>query len=195
MKILKPMLVFILLSSWSLAHSPRMVIEGVHLSVNTAYKIPDAEISWALYAKLPSKSIEWYSFELKTGQTLYVSMTVPQIAGLEDFAPSFAIIGQGLIASKLEPMPSGMKAVPVPSNMGALVVPPSTPRLEVHGGHGYWIRQNASIKAPLAGKYFVAVFHGASKAGKYVLAPGQNEVFVNEGRASSAEINAYFAKP
>ncbi len=172
-----------------------MVSEGVHLSVDTAYKVPDASISWALYAKLPSKSVEWYSFELKAGQTLYVSMTVPQISGLEDFAPSFAIIGQGLNASKLEPMPSGMEAVPVPSNMGALVVPPSAAKLEVHGGHGYWIRQSTSIKAPFAGKYFVAVFHGASKAGKYVLAPGQKEVFVNEGRALSTEINAFFAKP
>jgi hypothetical protein len=172
-----------------------MVSEGVHLSVNNAYKIPDASISWALYAKLPSKSIEWYSFELKAGQTLYVSMTVPQIAGLENFAPSFAIIGQGVNASKLDPMPSGMESVPVPPNMGALVVPPTAAKLEVHGGHGYWIRQNTTIKAPFDGKYFVAVFHTASKAGKYVLAPGQREVFVNEGRASSAEISAYFAKP
>jgi hypothetical protein len=195
MNILKPMLVLMLLSSWSLAHSPRMVIEGVHLSIDTAYNIPDASISWALYAKLPSKGTEWYSFELKAKQTLYVSMTVPQIEGLEDFAPSFAIVGQGLSASKLEPMPSGMKALPVPPNMGAVLVPPTAPRLEVHGGHGYWIRQSATIKAPFAGTYFVAVFQGASKAGKYVLAPGQKVVFVNEGRASSAEINAYFAKP
>ena len=172
-----------------------MVSEGVHLSIDTAYKIPDANISWALYAKLPNKGIEWYCFELKAGQSLYISMTVPQISGLEDFAPSFAIIGRGLSASKLEPMPSGMEAVLVPSNMRALVVPPIAARLEVHGGHGYWIRQNTIIKAPLDGKYFVAVFHGTSKAGKYVLAPGQKEVFVNEGRASSAEINAYFAKP
>ncbi len=172
-----------------------MVSEGVHLSTNTAYKIPDANTSWALYAKLPSKGTEWYGFELKAGQTLYVSMTVPQISGLENFAPSFAIIGQGLNPSKLEPMPSGMKALPVPPNMGALVVPPTTARLEVHGGHGYWVRQSATIKAPLDGTYFVAVFHSASKAGKYVLAPGQKEVFINEGRASSAEINTYFAKP
>ncbi len=195
MKILKPMLAFVLLSSWSLAHSPRMVSEGVHLSIEKAYKIPDASISWAPYAKLPSKGTEWYSFELKAGQILYVSMTVPQIAGLEDFAPSFAIVAKGLSASKLEPMPSGMEALPVPSNMGALLVPPAAARLEVHGGHGYWIRQNATIKAPLAGTYFVAVFDHASKAGKYVLAPGQREVFINQGRASSAEINAYFAKP
>jgi hypothetical protein len=186
MKILKPTLVFILLSSWSLAHSPRMVAESVHLSMNTAYKIPDADISWALYAKLPSKSIEWYSFDLKAGQNVYVSMTVPQITGLENFAPSFAIVGQGLNASKLEF---------VPSSMGALVVPPIAAKLEVHGGHGYWIRQNANVKAPFSGKYFVAVFHAASEAGKYVLAPGQREVFINEGRASSAEITAYFAKP
>lgn len=195
MNILKPLLVLILLSSWSLAHSPRMVIEGIHMSLDNAYDVPDASISWALYAKLPSKSVEWYSFELKAKQTLYVSMTVPQIAGLEDFAPSFAIIGRGLSASKLEPMPSGMEATLVPPNMGAVLVPPVAPKLEVHGGHGYWIRQDATISAPFAGKYFVAVFHTAAKAGKYVLAPGRREVFVNEGRASSAEIKAYFAKP
>jgi hypothetical protein len=185
MNILKPTLAFLLLSSWSLAHSPRMVIDGVHLSVDTAYKVPDADISWALYAKLPSKSTEWYSFELKAGQSLYVSMTVPQIAGLENFAPSFAIVAKGLSPSKLEF---------VPSNMGAVVVPPSAARLEVHGGHGYWVRQSATIKAPSSGRYLVAVFHEAAKAGKYVLAPGRAEVFVNEGRASNSEINAYFAK-
>jgi hypothetical protein len=186
MKIFKPVLVIILLSSWSLAHSPRMVSEGVHLSIDNAYNIPDTNISWALYAKLPSKSVEWYRFELKAKQSLYVSMTVPKIAGLEEFAPSFAIVGQGLSASKLEF---------VPKELGAVVVPPSPARLEVHGGHGYWVRQSIILKVPSSGTYFVAVFHSAAKAGKYVLAPGRAEVFVNQGRASSAEINAYFAKP
>jgi hypothetical protein len=172
MMILKPALAFLLLSSWSLAHSPRMVSEGAHLSINNAYKVPDSSISWALYAKLPNAQIDWYSFELKKSQELYVSMTVPQISSLENFAPSFAIIGKGLNASKLEFIPSGM---------GAVVVAASPARLEVHGGHGYWVRQNTTIKAPVAGKY--------------VLAPGRNEVFVNQGQASSAEINAYFAKP
>jgi hypothetical protein len=186
MKLLKLTLAFLLFSSLSLAHSPRMVSEGIHLSARTAYQIPDANISWALYAKLPAKRIEWYSFQLKAGQDLYVSMTVPQISGLEDFAPSFAIIGKGLSPSKLEFVPEGM---------GAVVVPPSAARLEVHGGHGYWVRQNTTIKAASSGEYFVAVFHEAAKAGKYVLAPGRAEVFVNQGRASSTEINAYFAKP
>jgi hypothetical protein len=195
MKIFKPMLAFILLSSWSLAHSPRMVPQGVHLTADMAYQVPDAHISWALHAKLPASSVEWYSFELKAGQALYVSMTVPQIEGLQDFAPSFAIVGKGLNASKLEPTPSGMKAVPIPSGMGALVVPPSPARLEVHGGHGYWVRQSTTLKAASSGTYFVAVFHAAAKAGKYVLAPGRAEVFVNQGRASSGEIEAYFAKP
>jgi hypothetical protein len=186
MKFLKITLVFLLLSSLSLAHSPRMVSEGVHLSAGNAYQIPDANISWALYAKLPANNVEWYNFELKAGQALYVSMTVPQISGLENFAPSFAIIGKGLSASKLEFVPQGM---------GAVVVPPSVATLEVHAGHGYWVRQSITIKAPSSGTYFVAVFHEAAKAGKYVLAPGRAEVFVNQGRASSNEINAYFAKP
>jgi hypothetical protein len=186
MKALKFLLAFMLLSSLSLAHSPRMVLEGIYLSARTAYQIPDANISWALYAKLPARSVEWYSFELKAGQALYVSMTIPQISGLEDFAPSFAIVGKGLNPSKLEFVPKGM---------GAVLVPPSAAKLEVHAGHGYWVRQNTTIKAPSSGTYFVAVFHDAAKGGKYVLAPGRAEVFVNQGRASSGEIEAFFAKP
>jgi hypothetical protein len=186
MNLSKPMLAFFLLSSLSLAHSPRMVSEGTHLSIDSAYEVPDADISWALYAKLPAKGVEWYSFQLKAGHALYVSMTVPQIEGLEDFAPSFAIVGKGLSASKLGFVPKGL---------GASVINPTPARLEIHAGHGYWVLQNASINAPSAGKYFVAVFHESGKAGKYVLAPGQREVFVNEGRASSREIEAYFAKP
>ncbi len=186
MKIFKSMLVVLCLSSLSLAHSPRMVSQGIHLSALTAYQVPDANISWALYAKLPAKSVEWYGFELKAGQALYISITVPQIEGLEDFAPSFAIVGKGLNPSKLEFVPKGM---------GAVVVPPVAPTLEVHAGHGYWVRQSTTIKAPSSGTYFVAVFHEASKAGKYVLAPGRAEVFVNQGRASSGEIQTYFAKP
>ena len=176
----------IVLSSLSLAHSPRMVIEGAHLSFANAYAIPDASISWALYAKLPAKSIEWYRADLKAGQVFYVSMTVPQIRGLEDFAPSFAIVGKGLAASKLEFVPEGM---------GAIVVPPSPATLEVHAGHGYWVRQNTTIKIPFTGTYFVAVFHATGRAGKYVLAPGRTEVFVNQGRASNSEIDTYFGKP
>ncbi len=186
MKTLQLLLAMMAISSFCLAHSPRMVPEGVHLSLGSAYRVPNANISWALYAKLPAKSIEWYSFELKAGQALYISMTVPQINGLEDFAPSFAIVGKGLAVSTLKFVPEGM---------GAVVVPPSAARLEVHAGNGYWVRQNSTIKAPSAGRYFVAVFDAAAKAGKYVLAPGRDEVFVNEGRASSFEINAYFAKP
>jgi hypothetical protein len=185
MKTFKLMLAIMALSSFSLAHSPRIVPERVHLSFGSAYQVPNASISWALYAKLPAKSIEWYRFELRTGQALYVSMTIPQIKGLEDFAPSFVIIGKGLGTSKLEFVPEGM---------GAMPVPPSPATLELHGGHGYWVRQHTTIRAPFAGKYFVAVFDAAAKAGKYVLAPGLNEVFVNEGRASSQEINSYFAK-
>ncbi len=177
--------VFVLLSSLSLAHSPRMVL-GVHLSLQNAYAIPDASISWALYAKLPSKSVEWYSFELKSGQALYVSMTVPQIGSLEDFAPSFAIIAKGLSPSKLEFVPEGM---------GAILVKPVAAILENHAGHGYWIRQSINLKATSAGRYYVAVFHESGRAGKYVLAPGQAEVFVNAGRASSQEIDDYFKQP
>ena len=186
LKFWRVIVAFTVLSSWSLAHSPRMVPEGVHLSPATAYTIPDASISWALYAKLPAKGTQWYRFELKTGEALYVSMTVPQIDSLEDFAPSFAVVGKGLATSKLEFVPEGM---------GVVVAAPSLATLEVHAGHGYWVRQSMTIKAPLSGTYFVAVFHGAGKGGKYVLAPGRSEVFVNQGRASSAEIDAYFSKP
>ncbi|MEP0824814.1 MAG: hypothetical protein HRF40_04955, partial [Nitrososphaera sp.] len=46
--------------------------------------------------------VDYYSFDAKEGDELYVEMTIPKLAGLESFTPSIALIGHGISSELLE---------------------------------------------------------------------------------------------
>ncbi len=137
-------------------------------------ELPDPQISWAIYGRLTDPSeIDFYRFEAQAGESLFIQMTIPVIAGLEEFEPSFALVGVGL--------PSDEAASPTAllSDQGIVTVADdgSPPRLfyESFSGRQYWMRQEVRINAPQTGTYYVLVWHPQGEVGKYVLVVGDVE--------------------
>ena len=56
----------------------------------------------AIYATLDSRTdVDYFTFDGKKGQTILLSIVIPQIAGQEQFAPEMALLGPGLGAASL----------------------------------------------------------------------------------------------
>lgn len=59
--------------------------------------VRDSEISTALYSTLERPGdVDFFSFSVSTGQTIEIGMSIPQIEGQEQFAPSIAVIASGM---------------------------------------------------------------------------------------------------
>lgn len=158
----------------------------------TALVLPNARTSWAIYARLVTPNeLDFYRFTGMAGDPLLIEMTVPGIAGLEDFAPSFALVGPGL--------PTDDSAMPRPFllNQGAIVVPHSgaTAQAQTHGGRLYWVRDRLATTLPATGEYYVLVWHPEAALGKYVLAVGDIERRASVVPGVSGDIASFFADP
>ena len=63
-----------------------------HRDFDTALKIPDHKISWAVYENLGANEAKYYSFEAKRGDSLYASIVIPKISGLEEYSPTMVLV-------------------------------------------------------------------------------------------------------
>lgn len=157
------------------AHAHQPFFEERDYTLAAPYRFADPSVSTAVYARLePSGDVDYYQFQGRAGQQVPVRIDIPQIRGLEGFAPSVALLGP----------PEGAKVpegVSVPPGVGALVVwgpPAGTPPtfFEPFTRTSYWTRQNQQVTLPANGTYYLAVFHPQGQTGKYVLSVGEQEV-------------------
>ena len=158
------------------AHKPLQAESEDNNRLLDAVHIPDHKVSYAIHQEINDRGeVDYYSFDAKEGDELYVEMTIPKLAGLESFTPSIALIGHGINSELLErhdnnndnnisiskveinPDPHGNRnyddAFPsqVPANTGAIIVItyngtiPSTEFFEPFTQTSYWERQKLIV--------------------------------------------------
>lgn len=156
----------------ALAHRP--YFEEADIEASDPWPVDDPTISTALYATLESgQDVDYFGFEGERGAVILLALTIPQIEGQEDFAPSLALMGPGL--EKVE-LPG---AVAMAEGAGALVIePPPGPAptfFEPFSRTSYWERQEQRVTLPESGRYVVAVWHPDQEVGRYTFVIGEKE--------------------
>lgn len=159
------------------AHQP--IFEEEDLTVTRSLEIADPTISTALYATLDAaEDVDFFSFSGQAGARIFIGMTIPQIIGQEDFAPTIALIGPGfdkkdsallpLDAESLINADNGFTIIEAPEEAGAFFEPFSRT--------SYWRRQRTRITLPATGQYTLIVWDASAQVGRYVLVVGDREI-------------------
>ena len=156
------------------AHQP--FFEEKDFSANLPGLIKDPTVSTAMYSTLETPDdVDYYSFNGSIGQSIMLSITIPQIPGQENFTPNMALIGPGLPSGDL----SKNAAIANPNDYGVLVLPSpanATPFFEPFSRTSYWTRQEVYVKLPANGSYSVAIWDDRGQVGRYVFVIGDREV-------------------
>lgn len=105
--------------------------------------------------------VDYFTFSGRHGQEILVRVDIPQIPGLEGFAPTVALTGPGL--------PPGARIIAPPAEKPPAFFEPFTQT-------SYWTRQVDRITLPADGRYQIAVYHPEGQTGRYVLSVGDKEV-------------------
>jgi hypothetical protein len=162
------------LVSFNQAHAHQLIThDDTHRSFESSLHIPDHKISWAIYENLGENEAKFYSFEAKHGESLYASIVVPKLAGLETYSPTLVLLGEGIFQND---------EIPFVTSLGAEKFPykgefPSREFYEPFGQVTYWERQEVRMDVPLDGEYFIIVMDEQNQSGKYSLAIGTIEDF------------------
>jgi hypothetical protein len=155
-----------------LAHQP--YFEEDDITPDEPWAITDPTVSTAVYATLETPSdVDYYAFKGEAGDGILLAMTIPQIDGQDDFAPTMALFGPGL---KGTDVPS--RVVRPASEGGLLLSPPPGPApefFEPFSQTSYWERQEQRVPLPADGEYLVAVWHDGGELGRYVFVIGDKE--------------------
>lgn len=150
--------------------------DGTHTGFDSALRIPDHRISWAVYDDLGAGGEKFYTFDAERGESFYAGILVPKIDGLEEYSPSLFLVS-----------PTGFEGQPVPFDDW-----PNTERFpyegefpgnefyEPFGQIAYWDRQEVKTSLPADGKYFIVVVDEKGQDGKYALSVGTIEDFSDE---------------
>ena len=164
-------------TSVAFAHKPIFVDPRSNLTRETAIRIADPGVSWAVYAQLSEAGeVDYYTFAGKRGMKVEIAMSVPKIEATRDFGVVVALAGRSINGGDL-PSPMVLR-----EGEGFVSAPDSAhdeTKLfnEDFTGTVYWTRQ--TLRATLAADelYTIAVFNDRGKTGKYVLAIGEREEF------------------
>jgi hypothetical protein len=170
-----PPVIIIALLIWlapASAHQP--FFEDKDFTDDNPGHIEDPTISTAMYATLETPNdVDYYIFNGSIGQSILLSITIPQITGQENFTPTMALMGPGLPTADLprqvtRPQDSGILILPSPANTTAFFEPFSRT--------SYWTRQEQYVTLPANGSYSVAVWDDSGQVGRYVFVIGDREI-------------------
>jgi len=174
--LLLALLCAVVLSDAALAHQP--FFEEPDTTPSSPMSVSDPEISTALYSTLEwPGDVDYFSFTVSASQTIEIGMTIPQIEGQEQFAPTIGVIAAGLSRDSVSELPSDALQL-VSEQMGAelLEAAEATIFFEPFSRTAYWRRQRRRITFPSAGEAVVVVWHPQESVGRYTLVVGQREV-------------------
>ena len=169
-------LLAVTVSETALAHQP--FFEETDTTASTPMLVSDPEISTALFSTLEGPGdVDFFAFTVTAGQTIEVGMTIPQISGQEEFAPTIGVIASGLDKASAKELPADALSL-LSSYVGAYVLEPTeaTIFLEPFSRTAYWRRQRRQITFPSDGEAVVVVWHPQGAVGRYTLVIGQREV-------------------
>lgn len=161
----------------ALAHKPIFVQAASNTSREMAAKIPDPDISWAIYAQLSQVGeVNYYTFEGRRDARVKIDVSVPRIDSERDFGVTVALIGAGLHGT--------WPGAPISVNEGeGVIIAPDLVRDplrvfdEPFAQTSYWKRQSLVAQLPQDGTYTIAVWNTRTQTGKYVIAIGEREEF------------------
>jgi hypothetical protein len=161
----------------ALAHQP--FFEEEDLESDNPMIVADPTVSTALYATLDrSDDLDYFAFTGKSGVRVLIGMTIPQIAGQEEFAPIVALIGPGLDRGEIPSLPDAVQAL-VADGDGVQILRPPTEAgsfYEPFSRTSYWRRQQERVRLPEDGSYRLIVWHEEGMVGRYVLVVGDREI-------------------
>jgi hypothetical protein len=162
------------LHSTTPAHAHQPYCEEEDLTLATAWHVKDPSVSVAYYGTLGSENdADFFSFDSGPGQKVLLAMTIPQIAGQENFAPAMLLWWYGSVGDES----TSAKRL---WNLRLLVLPapPGTPSsfFEPFSRTSYRERQEQWVTLPADGRYWVTVWNPEKQVGRYVFVIGQKEV-------------------
>ena len=158
------------------AHAPEF--PSGHVSLEDAMEVHDPTKSWAIYSQLhEGGEAQYYLLEMRQGESITVSLTVPRSSTDQGFLPSVALMGPGIEDDG--PLPA---FVEVPDGDGVQVVASQLPAglsYEPFSPSVFYELAEISVSAPRDGDYYLAVFD-ENTGGSYCLAVGLRESFTAE---------------
>lgn len=156
-------LFFIILVSLNPAYGHKLIShDETHRNFESALKIPDHKVSWAIYENLGESEAKFYTFDANKGDSFYASIVVPKIEGLEEYSPTLVLVGDDNFEKK---------KINYEKNF------PGNEFYEPFGQITYWERQELKTEIPVDGTYFLVVMDEKNQSGKYSLAIGTIEDF------------------
>lgn len=170
-----PLALILALLAAAPASAHRPYFEEEDIVAAKPWQIDDPTISTVVYAALQSASdVDYYAFDGRQGERILLEITIPQIEGQENFAPSLALLGPGLGRATLP------ARVERPGGAGGalLIEPPPGPAstfFEPFSRTSYWERQSQRVMLPADGRYTVAVWHPSGETGRYGFVIGDKE--------------------
>ncbi len=167
----------VLPAATALAHQP--FFEDGDLTPATPLRVADPLVSTALYATLDRPGdVDYFVFDGQAGQRVEVGVTIPQIEGQEDFAPTVGLIGPGLPELAGVALPDKETRQLAKTGDGLLVLGPvpATTFFEPFSRTSYWRRQREKVTLPADGQYTLVVWSPDNTVGRYVLVVGDREV-------------------
>jgi len=174
---MKKIIIFLLLViiiSTSPAYGHKLIShDDSHRDFDSALKIPDHKISWAIYENLGAGETKFYTFDAKAGDSFYVSIVIPKIVGLETYSPS-------IILMKNDMFTSDVGSSDIETNIQKFLYEGDYPGNEFYEPFGqvtYWERQEIQTIILTDGEYFILVLDEKNQSGKYSLAIGTIEDF------------------
>ena len=166
----------LIVSNAALAHQP--FFEETDTTSSTPMMVSDPDISTALFSTLEKPGdVDFFAFTVSAGQTVEIGMTIPQISGQEEFAPTIGVIATGLERGGVSELPADALAL-LSGDEGAylLEAAEATIFFEPFSRTAYWRRQRRQITFPADGEAVVVVWHSRGAVGRYTLVVGQREV-------------------
>lgn len=130
-------LFFIILVSLNPAYGHKLIShDDTHRNFESALKIPDHKVSWAIYENLGESEAKFYTFDANKGDSFYASIVVPKIEGLEEYSPTLVLVGDDNFEKK---------KINYEKNF------PGNEFYEPFGQITYWERQELKTEIPVDG--------------------------------------------
>jgi hypothetical protein len=154
------------------AHQPWF--EDADFTPASPFSVRNPAVSTAVYATLADGvDVDYFEFEAFEGDQILLEITIPQIEGQEEFAPTMALIGMGLPNVRLPLRIAREKGT------GGIILRSfgeATEFFEPFSRTSYWERQSERVTIPRDGTYRVAVWDEFQRAGRYTFVIGDREV-------------------
>ncbi|NND87180.1 MAG: hypothetical protein HKM23_07670 [Nitrosopumilus sp.] len=173
MKVIFTIALVVALMMTNSAYAHKLILhDESHRDFDSALNIPDHKISWAVYENLGANKAKYYKFDALKGDSLYASLVIPKMEGLEEYAPTMFLVSNEFQGDSIESQ--DVQKYPYVGEF------PSSEFYEPFGQVTYWERQEITTEIPTDGQYFIVVSDEKNQSGKYSLAIGTIEDFSGE---------------